>query len=161
MTPDATKSRHREPTRRNGDACPIGPGKESFAGQIVWERRACVRFGGERQGDARLCVVVPYLRKRQTAVLCRLAVGRDSIAPGRGKSGDRGRAKRRQMTETEKLLRDIQTLRESIQIDWADLDSNPLREEERKNIRMHLELCQTELKNLIERLLALDEDNSN
>lgn len=65
------------------------------------------------------------------------------------------------MTETEKLLRDIQTLRESIQIDWADLDSNPLREEERKNIRMHLELCQTELKNLIERLLALDEDNSN
>lgn len=65
------------------------------------------------------------------------------------------------MTETEKLLRDIQTLRESIQIDWADLDSNPLREEERKNIRMHLELCQTELKNLIERLLAMDEDNSN
>jgi hypothetical protein len=31
------------------------------------------------------------------------------------------------MTDTEKLLRDIQSLRESIQIDWVDLDSNPLR----------------------------------
>ena len=65
------------------------------------------------------------------------------------------------MTETERLLRDIGKLRESIQIDWADLDSNPLREEERKNIRLHLELCQTELKNLLDRLLALDDDNSN
>lgn len=64
------------------------------------------------------------------------------------------------MTETEKLLRDIQTLRESIQIDWADLDSNPLREEERKYIRAHLEACQAELKHLIDRLLALDEDHS-
>ena len=53
------------------------------------------------------------------------------------------------MTETEKLIRDIQTLRESIQIDWADLASNPLREEERKNIRMHIELCQIELKNFL------------
>ena len=55
--------------------------------------------------------------------------------------GDRGGAKKQKMTGTEKLLRDIQTLRESIQIDWDDLDSNPLREEERKNIRVHIELC--------------------
>ncbi len=65
------------------------------------------------------------------------------------------------MTETEKLLRHIQTVRESIKIDWADLDSNPLREEERKNIRLHIELCQTELKDLLDRLLASDDDNSN
>ena len=65
------------------------------------------------------------------------------------------------MTETEKLLRHIEALRESIKIDWADLNSNPLREEERKNIRLHLELCQTELKNLLERLWALDDDISN
>jgi hypothetical protein len=65
------------------------------------------------------------------------------------------------MTETEKLLRDIHTLRESIQIDWAELYSNPLRETERKEIRTHLELCQSELKTLIERLWALEDDNSN
>ena len=52
------------------------------------------------------------------------------------------------MTETEKLIRDIQTLRESIQIDLADLASNPLREEKRKNIRVHIELCQIELKKI-------------
>jgi len=65
------------------------------------------------------------------------------------------------MTETERLLRDIRTLRESIKIDWGDLDSNPLREEERKHIRMHLEQCQTELKDLLDRLLALNDDISN
>jgi hypothetical protein len=65
------------------------------------------------------------------------------------------------MTETEKLLRDIQTLRESIQIDLDDLASNPLREEERKNLCAHIELCQTELKNLLERLLSSNDDNSN
>ena len=65
------------------------------------------------------------------------------------------------MTDTEKLLRDIHTLRESIQIDWEELYSNPLREEERREIRKHLELCQAELKTLIEKLMGLDEDKSN
>ena len=77
------------------------------------------------------------------------------------KGGDRGGAKKQKMTETEKLLRDIQTLRELIKIDWDDLASNPLREEERKNIRVHIELCQIELKNLLDRLWSLDVDNSN
>ena len=39
------------------------------------------------------------------------------------------------MTDTGKVLRDIHTLRESIQIDWEELYSNPLREEERKGER--------------------------
>ena len=56
------------------------------------------------------------------------------------------------MTEIEKVLRDIHTLRESIKIDLADLCSNPLREEERRKLHAHLELCQAELKTLIERL---------
>ena len=64
------------------------------------------------------------------------------------------------MNDTGKLLRDIHTLRESIQIDWEELYSNPLREEERREIRKHLELCQAELKTLIERLRALEEDSS-
>ena len=59
------------------------------------------------------------------------------------------------MTEVEKLLRDIHALRESIQIDWDELYSNPLREEERSDIRAHLEMCQAELKALLERLSAL------
>ena len=63
------------------------------------------------------------------------------------------------MSEAEKLLRDIHTLRESINIDWDDLYSNPLREEERRQLRTHLELCQAELKALIERLWVLEEDN--
>jgi hypothetical protein len=62
------------------------------------------------------------------------------------------------MSEIEKLLRDIHALRESIQIDWAELYSNPLREQERREIHTHLELCQAELKTLIERLRAFEED---
>lgn len=65
------------------------------------------------------------------------------------------------MTNTEKLLRDITTLKESIEIEWDDLASNPLREEEREKIRLHIEQCQAELQNLLERLTAVAEDNSN
>jgi hypothetical protein len=64
------------------------------------------------------------------------------------------------MTETEKLLRHIHALRESIKIDWADLNSNPLREKEREDIRSHLEICQDELKNLLDRLMASENDSS-
>ena len=64
------------------------------------------------------------------------------------------------MPDTTKLLRDIHTLRESIQIDWEELYSNPLRDEERREIRKHLELCQAELKSLIEQLVGLEEDKS-
>lgn len=65
------------------------------------------------------------------------------------------------MTDTGKLLRGIHTLRELIQIDWEELYSNPLREEERREIRKHLELCQAELKSLIDQLVGLEEDRSN
>jgi hypothetical protein len=63
------------------------------------------------------------------------------------------------MTQTEKLLREIHELSESIQIDQAELYSNPLREVEIKALRTHLELCQTRLKALIERLCALEENS--
>ena len=61
------------------------------------------------------------------------------------------------MTQTEKLLREIHELSESIQIDQAELCSNPLREEEIRALRTHLERCQTKLKAGIERLCALEE----
>ena len=64
------------------------------------------------------------------------------------------------MADTAKLLRDIHTLRESIQIDWEELYSNPLREDERREIRKHLGLCQAELKTLLEKLEGFEDDNS-
>ncbi|MGD0635197.1 MAG: hypothetical protein ABSA13_13130 [Beijerinckiaceae bacterium] len=63
------------------------------------------------------------------------------------------------MPDTEKLIRDILALKESIQIDRADLYSNPLREEERREVLAHLERCQAELKSLIDRLVTADEDD--
>jgi hypothetical protein len=65
-----------------------------------------------------------------------------------------------QMSEIAKLLKDIHSLREAIQIDWEEVYSNPHREEGRREIRKHLELCQAELKTLIERLEAFDGDIS-
>jgi len=64
------------------------------------------------------------------------------------------------MPQVEKLLRDIHALRESIQIDWEELCSNPLREVERAEVRKHMELCQAELKQLLDRLSKLDSEFS-
>ena len=61
------------------------------------------------------------------------------------------------MTATEKLLREIEALRDSIEIDWEDLNSNPLREDERRHIRDHLEKCQAELQKVTARFLATNE----
>ena len=62
------------------------------------------------------------------------------------------------MPHVEKLLRDIHALRESIQIDWEELCSNPLREAEREEVRRHMELCQAELKQLLDKLSKLDSE---
>ena len=65
------------------------------------------------------------------------------------------------MTEAEMLLRDIETLRTSMRLDWHELASR-LSPEEKTGIRQHLETCQAEIKVLLERLWALDEsENSN
>ena len=61
------------------------------------------------------------------------------------------------MTQTEKLRREIHELSDLIQIDQAELGSNPLREAEIKALRTHLELCQTKLKALIAQLCELEE----
>jgi hypothetical protein len=49
------------------------------------------------------------------------------------------------MTDKDKLLRDIDTLRESIRLDWVDLARLSLTQEERGGIRQHIELCFREL----------------
>jgi hypothetical protein len=54
------------------------------------------------------------------------------------------------MTEKEKLIRDIHTVRETINRDWADLTSSlSLSHDERT---AHVEQCVQDLKGLIERL---------
>jgi hypothetical protein len=62
------------------------------------------------------------------------------------------------MPAVEKLLRDIHTLRESIQIDWEELYANPLRDQERRDLHKHIKLCNAELKVLLERLSKLDDE---
>jgi hypothetical protein len=57
------------------------------------------------------------------------------------------------MTEKEKLIRDITTIRESINRDWADLSSLlSLSHDDRTAIRTHIEQCVQDLKELTERL---------
>ena len=60
------------------------------------------------------------------------------------------------MTKKERLIRDIATIKESINRDWADLASlSSLSHDERTAIRAHIEQCVQDLKNLIERLERL------
>jgi hypothetical protein len=57
------------------------------------------------------------------------------------------------MTEKEKLTRDIHTVRETINRDWADLTSSlSLSHDERNALRAHIEQCVQDLKGLIEQL---------
>jgi hypothetical protein len=51
--------------------------------------------------------------------------------------GDRG-SRRNQMAIAQKLLQNIATLNELIEMEWDDVASNPLREEERKNICLQI-----------------------
>ena len=64
------------------------------------------------------------------------------------------------MPAVEKLLRDIHALRESIQIDWEELYTNPLRDQERRDLHKHIKLCQAELDVLLENLSKLDQETS-
>jgi nitrate/nitrite-specific signal transduction histidine kinase len=57
------------------------------------------------------------------------------------------------MTEKEKLIRGIRTLRETIDRDWADLTSSlSLSHDERTALRAHIEQFVQDLNVLIERL---------
>ena len=65
------------------------------------------------------------------------------------------------MTEKERLIRDITTIRESINRDWADLSSIlSLSHDDRTAIRAHIEQCVQDLKELAERLDRLSPDSN-
>ena len=57
------------------------------------------------------------------------------------------------MTEKEKLISDIRTVRETISRDWADVTSSlSLSHDERTALRAHIEQCVQDLKGLVEQL---------
>jgi hypothetical protein len=59
------------------------------------------------------------------------------------------------VTEADKLKRDIDTLRESIRLDWLDLASKPLTVSDCAALRSDIVALGLELRNLIERFDAL------
>ena len=64
------------------------------------------------------------------------------------------------MTEKEMLLRDIRTVSETINRDWADLTRLSLSHDERTALRAHIEQCVEDLKGLIERLDVLTPESN-
>lgn len=56
------------------------------------------------------------------------------------------------MTEREMLERDIATLRDSIKLNWIDLDRLELSPEDRSGIRENIRVCLNDLQQLLERL---------
>jgi hypothetical protein len=66
----------------------------------------------------------------------------------------------KRLTEREKLDRDIAGLKESIRLNWIDLDRLNLTREERQGIRENTNLLIGELKELLGRLDRLEGKNS-
>ena len=65
------------------------------------------------------------------------------------------------MTKKENLIRDVTTIREWINRDWADLSSIlSLSHDDRTAIRAHIEQCVQDLKKLTERLDQLSPDSN-
>lgn len=60
------------------------------------------------------------------------------------------------MSETEKLIRDIERLRESIQLTVTDF-SNDITPAGKQSALVQIDLLQTELKKLLEQLWSLDD----
>ena len=79
----------------------------------------------------------------------------------RGIGGQDAKLAAMKMTEKEKLIRDVTTIRESINRDWADLSSIlSLSHDDRTAIRAHIEQCVQDLKELAERLDRLSPDSN-
>ena len=56
-----------------------------------------------------------------------------------------------------KVVRDIETLQESLRNDWKDLAALNLSPAERGEVRRHMELCIVQLNYLIGQLEAMDQ----
>ena len=77
-------------------------------------------------------------------------------APQPGKSSDPRTARPKMpLTDAERLKRDIDTLRESIRLDWLDLASGTMTADDRMALRSDIAALSLELRDLIERFDAL------
>ena len=56
------------------------------------------------------------------------------------------------MTSQEKLYRDIETLKDSIQRNWYEINTKPLSLEERQGIKKNIKWCLDKLGSLYEKL---------
>ncbi|WP_292528316.1 hypothetical protein [Methylocystis sp.] len=65
------------------------------------------------------------------------------------------------MTEAEKLIRGIESLRETIRREWFNIRLDTLTHDDRVVIREHIERCHADLKILLDRPWNLDDGNSN
>jgi hypothetical protein len=65
------------------------------------------------------------------------------------------------MTEAETLIREIESLRETIRREWFNIRLDTLTHDDRVVIRDHIERCHTDLKILLDRLWNLADENSN
>jgi hypothetical protein len=64
------------------------------------------------------------------------------------------------MTEAETLIREIQSLRETIRREWFNIRLDALTHDDRVVIRDHIERCHADLKILLDRLWNLNDKNS-
>ena len=56
------------------------------------------------------------------------------------------------MTSQEKLQRDIDTLKESIRLNWNDIQATPLSMKEKQDLRDNIAWCTEELRSLLAQL---------
>jgi hypothetical protein len=64
------------------------------------------------------------------------------------------------MTEAETLIRDIESLRETMRREWFNIRLDTLTHDDRVVIRDHIERCHADLKILLDRLWNLADENS-
>lgn len=65
------------------------------------------------------------------------------------------------MTDAEKLIREIELMRETIRRELFNVELDALTNDDRTLIREHIEHCHADLKILLDRLWDMDDGNSN
>lgn len=60
------------------------------------------------------------------------------------------------MTPAKRVMRDIETLQESLKMDWQDLATLELSQPERRDLRRHMKWCAAQLNYLVVQLEILE-----
>jgi len=96
----------------------------------------------------------PYRGQHEAPVLRRAPPRAGQVGARRREGCYRGGAQGQPMTLTEaqKLVRDLDTLADSIRNDWVDLATKRLSIDDRDALRKHLQWCLTEMERLRQRI---------